>query len=131
MIQRDKDGAKDETKLVWDLADHLLHVRQQVLITAMHHFVVDGCSAFHFIQMWSCITRRDITAATMPQPVDRTPHAPSGTPTADCALLNHTHEYGGRTSRPAITDGNKAEYASAILRVTGTVSTFRALVAHI
>jgi hypothetical protein len=62
MIQRDKDGAKDETKLVWDLAYHLLRVRQQALVTAMHHFVIDGRSAFHFIQTSETPRRRHAPA---------------------------------------------------------------------
>lgn len=113
--------------------------------TAMHHFVIDGRSAFHFMRTWSSIARGD-TAATVPPSLDRTPLRARPQPAVH---FDHTHEYGGRTTRPSTTGGtttannNKAEYASAILRVTGAqvaalrvragaaVSTFRALVAHV
>jgi hypothetical protein len=32
------------------LADHLLQVRRQALITEMHHFVIDDSSAIHFVR---------------------------------------------------------------------------------
>jgi shikimate O-hydroxycinnamoyltransferase len=106
----------------------------------MHHFVIDGRSAFHFIRTWASIARGD--TAAVPPSLDRTPLRARPLPTVH---FDHTHEYGGRASRPATTGGgsnNKAEYASAILRVTGAqaaalraragaVSTFRALVAHV
>lgn len=111
--------------------------------TAMHHFVIDGRSAFHFIRTWSSIARGDAAAATtvVPPSLDRTALRARPLLTVH---FDHTHEYGGRTSRPATTGGgnSNAEYASAILRVTGAqaaalraragaVSTFRALVAHV
>lgn len=109
--------------------------------TAMHPFVIDGRSAFHFIRTWASIARGDTAAAAVPPSLDRTPLRARPLPTV---LFDHTYEYGGRTSRPPTTGGNNkaAEYASAILRVTGAqaaalraragaVSTFRALVAHV
>lgn len=113
--------------------------------TAMHHFVIDGRSAFHFIRTWSSIARGGDTAAAPPT-LDRTPLRARPLLATAAALFDHTHEYGGRASGPAAVtagaDGSKAEYASAILRVTGAqaaalraragaVSTFRALVAHV
>ncbi|WVZ64990.1 hypothetical protein U9M48_014426 [Paspalum notatum var. saurae] len=111
--------------------------------TAMHHFVIDGRSAFHFIRTWAGIARGDAAAASVPPSLDRTPLRARQLRTV---LFDHTHEYGGRTSAAAAarTGGVKPgpEYASAILRVTGAqaaalraragaVSTFRALVAHV
>ncbi|KAJ1289721.1 hypothetical protein BS78_02G186100 [Paspalum vaginatum] len=107
--------------------------------TAMHHFVIDGRSAFHFIRTWAGIARGD-TAAVVPPSLDRTPLRARP---LQAVLFDHTHEYGGRTSAAAARTGHiKPEYASAILLVTGAqaaalraragaVSTFRALVAHI
>lgn len=112
--------------------------------TAMHHFVIDGRSAFNFIRTWAGIARGDAGAAVVPS-LDRTPLRARPHPTV---LFDHTHEYGGGGHRTtaaaaaAVAGGTKAEYASAILRVTsaeaaalraraGGVSTFRALVAHV
>ncbi|RCV11716.1 hypothetical protein SETIT_2G208500v2 [Setaria italica] len=111
--------------------------------TAMHHFVMDGRSAFNFIRTWAGIARGDAGAAVVPS-LDRTPLRARPQPTV---LFDHTHEYGGGGRRTAAATaeaggGSKAEYASAILRVTGSqaaalraragaVSTFRALVAHV
>nr|CAB3457084.1 unnamed protein product [Digitaria exilis] len=113
--------------------------------TAMHHFVIDGRSAFNFIRTWAAIARGDPAAAVTPS-LDRTPLRARPAPTV---LFDHTHEYGGRRRTATPTSGditNKAsaeEYASAILRVTssqvsalrtragGAVSTFRAVAAHV
>ncbi|VAI32722.1 unnamed protein product [Triticum turgidum subsp. durum] len=113
--------------------------------TAMHHFVIDGRSAFHFIQTWASIARGDASATVLPS-LDRTPLRARSPPTVH---FDHSREY--RLTAPASTDPPVAggvkpslEYASAILRVTGAqaaalraragaprVSTFRALVAHV
>ncbi|CAN6182324.1 unnamed protein product [Urochloa humidicola] len=110
--------------------------------TAMHHFVIDGRSAFNFIRTWASIARGDASTAIASPSLDRTPLRARPHPSV---LFDHTHEYGGgrRTTTP--TSANKSQYASAILRVTGaqasalraraggasTSSTFRALVAHV
>ncbi|RLN33254.1 shikimate O-hydroxycinnamoyltransferase-like [Panicum miliaceum] len=108
--------------------------------TAMHHFVIDGRSAFNFIRTWAGIARGDAGAAVAPS-LDRTPLRARPQP---AVLFDHTHEYGGgrRTAAAAAGGSSKQEYASAILRVSGAqaaalraragaVSTFRALVAHV
>ncbi|CAN6210742.1 unnamed protein product [Urochloa humidicola] len=110
--------------------------------TAMHHFVIDGRSAFNFIRTWAAIARGD--AAAVSPSLDRTPLRARPHPTV---LFDHTHEYGsGGRLRTTTTANKPAEYASAILRVTGaqvaalraraggggaSPSTFRALVAHV
>ncbi|CAL5081498.1 unnamed protein product [Urochloa decumbens] len=116
--------------------------------TAMHHFVIDGRSAFNFIRTWAGIARGDTTTSTVVAPsLDRTPLRARPHP---AVLFDHTHEYGGggRLTTPTPTPTNKSsQYASAILRVTGaqaaalraraggggasSTSTFRALVAHV
>ncbi|TVU09561.1 hypothetical protein EJB05_43044 [Eragrostis curvula] len=113
--------------------------------TAMHHFVIDGRSAFHFIRTWASIAR-GAASDVVPPSLDRTPLRAHASP---AVLFDHTHEYGGgRTAGPpaaSVGNNSKPEYASAILRVTGAqvaalraragaaprVSTFRALVAHV
>jgi len=105
--------------------------------TAMHHFVIDGRSAFNFIRTWAGIARGDAGAAAVAPSLDRTPLRARPQPTV---LFDHTHEYGGGR-RAAARAGARAEYASAILRVSGVqaaalraragaASTFRALAAH-
>ncbi|XP_062199402.1 hydroxycinnamoyltransferase 4-like [Phragmites australis] len=110
--------------------------------TAMHHFVIDGRSAFNFIRTWASIASGTAGAAVPPS-LERTPLRARPLPSV---LFDHTHEYGSHASGPtAAAAGGKAEYANAILRVTGAqaaalraragaaprVSTFRALVAHV
>jgi len=106
--------------------------------TAMHHFVIDGRSAFNFIRTWAGIARGDAGAAAVAPSLDRTPLRARPQPTV---LFDHTHEYGGGGRRVTSARGAKAEYASAILRVSGVqaaalraragaASTFRALAAH-
>ncbi|CAL5088304.1 unnamed protein product [Urochloa decumbens] len=112
--------------------------------TAMHHFVIDGRSAFNFIRTWAGIARGDSTAVVSPS-LDRTPLRARPHPTV---LFDHTHEYGGGrlTTTASATANKSSQYASAILRVTGaqaaalraragiggaSSSTFRALVAHV
>ena len=115
--------------------------------TAMHHFVIDGRSAFHFIQTWASIARGD-ASAIVPPSLDRTPLRARSPPTV---LFDHSREYrltaAAASPAPAVASGAKSpEYASAILHVTGAqaaalraraaggaprVSTFRALVSHV
>ncbi|KAL6655560.1 hypothetical protein ACP70R_006386 [Stipagrostis hirtigluma subsp. patula] len=121
--------------------------------TAMHHFVIDGRSAFHFIRTWASIARGEVGAAVLLS-LDRTPLRARLVPNV---LFDHTREYGGRIAgAPAAAaspsaGGKPADYASAILRVTSEqvaalraraddgagvatpprVSAFRALVAHV
>ncbi|KAL6846167.1 hypothetical protein ACP4OV_023615 [Aristida adscensionis] len=99
--------------------------------TAMHHFVIDGRSAFHFIRTWAGIARGVPGAAVAPS-LDRTPLRARPVP---AVLFDHTHEYGGLAGAAAARSPvvEKREYASAILRVTGAAraSTFRALVGHV
>ncbi|KAF8695314.1 hypothetical protein HU200_037541 [Digitaria exilis] len=116
--------------------------------TAMHHFVIDGRSAFNFIRTWAAIARGDPAAAAVTPSLDRTPLRARPVPTV---LFDHTHEYGGgdgrrrttTTTTGHITNKASSEYASAILHVTssqvsalraragGAVSTFRAVAAHV
>jgi shikimate O-hydroxycinnamoyltransferase len=109
--------------------------------TAMHHFVIDGRSAFHFIQTWASIARGSTTTVATPF-LDRTPLRARSPPTV---LFDHSREY-RLTPAPAgavdVAKSSSSEYASAILRVTGgqaaalrarsgSASTFRALVSHV
>ncbi|CAL5074268.1 unnamed protein product [Urochloa decumbens] len=112
--------------------------------TAMHHFVIDGRSAFNFIRTWAGIARGDTTTSAVVAPsLDRTPLRARPHP---AVLFDHTHEYGGgRLKTTTATTNRSSQYASAILRVTGaqasalraraggasSTSTFRALVAHV
>ncbi|GJM98738.1 hypothetical protein PR202_ga15773 [Eleusine coracana subsp. coracana] len=106
--------------------------------TAMHHFVMDGRSAFHFIRTWAGLTRGASGTLFAPPSLDRTPLRARAPATV---LFDHTREYGGGSA--VGNDKPAAEYASAILRVTGAqvaslraraggpyVSAFRALAAH-
>ncbi|CAM0951419.1 unnamed protein product [Alopecurus aequalis] len=111
--------------------------------TAMHHFVIDGRSAFHFIQTWASIARGD-ASAIVPPSLDRTPLRARSPPTV---LFDHSREYrltATVSPAPVASNTKSPEYASAILRVTGAqaaalrtragaprVSTFRALVSHV
>uniref|UniRef100_A0ACD5YFM6 Uncharacterized protein n=1 Tax=Avena sativa TaxID=4498 RepID=A0ACD5YFM6_AVESA len=110
--------------------------------TAMHHFVIDGRSAFHFIQTWASIARGGSTTSVAPPSLDRTPLRARSPPTV---LFDHSREYRLSTPAPAVAvpkSSSSSEYASAILRVTGAqatalrarsggASTFRALVSHV
>uniref|UniRef100_A0ACD5Y2C0 Uncharacterized protein n=1 Tax=Avena sativa TaxID=4498 RepID=A0ACD5Y2C0_AVESA len=111
--------------------------------TAMHHFVIDGRSTFHFIQTWASIARGGSTTTTVAPPsLDRTPLRARSPSTV---LFDHSREY-RLTPAPAgsgaVPKSSSSEYASAILRVTaaqaaalrarsGGASTFRALVSHV
>jgi shikimate O-hydroxycinnamoyltransferase len=104
----------------------------------MHHFVIDGLSAFHFIQTWASIARGSTTTVAPPS-LDRTPLRARSPPTV---LFDHSREYRLTPAPAAAAKSSSAEYASAILRVTGAqaaalrarsggASTFRSLVSHV
>jgi hypothetical protein len=102
MIQRDKDGGKDETRL------HLGFGRSPSLCAAASARHGDAplrhrrqqchplCPEFW---TWSNIAGGDIIVVVVPQPLDRIPHAPLGVRARPrlSAVFNHTHEYDARS----------------------------------
>lgn len=106
-----------------------------VLGTAMHHYVLDGRSSFHFIETWASMARGAV-GANVPPFLDRSSLRARSPPTV---LFDHDHEYRHKAGSPI--SNMPSELTGAILRVTNAQasalrartgeSMFRTLTAHI
>nr|CAB3470355.1 unnamed protein product [Digitaria exilis] len=104
-----------------------------VLGTGIHHVIIDGVSAFHFIQTWTRVSRGlDVAAACGPPPIhDRTllrarsPPAPA---------LDHHPVYSNGRPRPFVTRVYSVSpklLADVKSRCAPGVSTYCAVTAHL
>uniref|UniRef100_A0ACD5Z0Z5 Uncharacterized protein n=1 Tax=Avena sativa TaxID=4498 RepID=A0ACD5Z0Z5_AVESA len=106
-----------------------------VLGTGMHHYVLDGRSSFHFVQVWSSMAR-GAAETIVPPFLDRTALRARSPPVI---LFDHDHEYHQKVR--CATSNRSSDLTGAILRVTNAQaatlrartgeSLFRSLVAHI